>query len=292
MQRFEKCVYVKSGTDFFNMIEIEVRKMTPEQLNSINFSPNLIEHEEVLLGVNYHYKLGKENLVVSLRRHDVTKDITPNPAIVSHVSECDLKLKEKMSKILFRCLSECNIKFSFLRTTEAPLASLIPDIMRKETSADCALINSGSVRADKIYRAGNYFCYGDVYDIYPMQKQLCCIEVSGKNLLLALENGVCKHPTLEGRFCQVSNINFEFDNELTPGYRVNPNTVKIAGRPLDQEAIYKVATTHYLAAGKDGYTSFEGCKHLIEEENRKDVRDVIIEFFSRCIFYFSTSAFI
>ena len=39
--------------------------------------------------------------------------------------------------------------------------------------------------------------------------------------------------------------------------RILHDTVKVAGRPLEPETRYKVATTAYLALGKDGYDAFK-----------------------------------
>lgn len=159
---------------------------------------------------------------------------------------------------------------------------MICDLIRKETSADCALINSGSIRADMNYGENRLFTYGDVHDIYPFQKELCLIGVTGINLYLALENGVSKYPAMEGRFPHVSNIYFEFDPERPPHARVNKSSILIAGFPLDKIRIYKIATTNFLADGKDDYSSFKNCIQYIDDNSRKTVRDVIIDFF--CMF--------
>lgn len=122
------------------------------------------------------------------------------------------------------------------------------------------------------------FTYGDLYDIYPFDKELCLVEILGKDLLLGLENGVSQAPAFEGRFPQVSNIFFEYSLELPSGSRINPATVKVAGAPLDLTKIYKLAITNFLSEGKDGYEPFKGRHHLIDENSRKKMRDLLLEF--------------
>jgi 2',3'-cyclic-nucleotide 2'-phosphodiesterase (5'-nucleotidase family) len=171
--------------------------------------------------------------------------------------------------------------FSYVRTTEAPFISLICDLMVKETGADCALISSGSIRADKEYEAGKLYCIGDIFDIYPFDKQLCMIEITGEDLYRGLEMGVSKYPSLEGRYPQVSGISFEFNPARPQLERINLKTLTIAGKPIDMMKTYKLAVTNYLANGKDGYESFAGKKHLIDSESRKEIRPMLLQFFSR-----------
>lgn len=282
IQHFPKCLFIKSGTDFQNLSEIIVKKASPEEVGSIKVEQTLVRHEEVITGQEYIYPLGT-NLKVTVIKHDITRDTVPDPKIQKVVNDYDHKLQEKMKKTLFRCDPVANLKFSIIRSTQSDFIGLIGDIVRKETSADCSIINAGSIRADNNYEAGRYYSYGDVHDIYPFYKELCLIQVTGKDVYLALENGVSKYPALEGRFPQVSNIFFEFDPTKESGHRVNRETVLIAGKPLQDDKNYTIATTNFMADGKDGYESFKNCIQLIDENSRKTVRDVLLEFFGKLV---------
>jgi len=65
-----------------------------------------------------------------------------------------------------------------------------------------------------------------------------CIVV-GQQIIDALENGVSKYPTLEGRFPQVSGITFGFDPTQLPGQRIDPRHVKVQGSCIK---LHKVVT--------------------------------------------------
>lgn len=97
------------------------------------------------------------------------------------------------------------------------------------------------------------------------------IKVKGKAILSALENAVSQYPALEGRFPQVSNIEFEFDPSLPPNARVK--YVNLGGAPLDHEKSYVLVTRGYMARGKDGFDSLlvqsEGgeAEEIVSEEN-------------------------
>ena len=46
----------------------------------------------------------------------------------------------------------------------------------------------------------------DLVALLPMVDELCVIEMTGAQLLAALENGVSQYPRLEGRFPQVAGV--------------------------------------------------------------------------------------
>ena len=104
---------------------------------------------------------------------------------------------------------------------------------------------------------------------------------SGRQVIECLENGVSQWPKLEGRFPQVSGINFAFDPNKPPGKRINPKLVKIGDEYIDmgdedeedldnkgkkKERTYRLATKSYLAHGKDGYDVLANAKVLIDDE--------------------------
>lgn len=65
------------------------------------------------------------------------------------------------------------------------------------------------------------------------------------------------HPKMEGRFLQVSGLQFCFDPAAPPGKRVQRHTVVAAGQPLDASRKYTLVTKAYLAQGKDGFDVFK-----------------------------------
>lgn len=152
--------------------------------------------------------------------------------------------------------------------------------------ADCALINSGTLRADVVYPAGP-FTVEDMVKLLPFDNHLVSVSVTGAQLLEILENGVSQWPKKEGRFpqasaaCrsasthntprlrapqshrrrkalsshstvspQVSNIKFTFDGRLPSGARVIAESVSVAGAPLELGKEYVVACLDLAASGK------------------------------------------
>lgn len=109
------------------------------------------------------------------------------------------------------------------------------------------------------------------------------VRIKGKALLDALENSVSLYPALEGRFPQVSNIEFEFDPRAQPRSRVQ--WAKVAGAPLDLDKDYVVVTRGYMVRGKDGFDSLrtpsEGgnAEEIVSEENGILISTLLRQYF-------------
>ena len=101
-----------------------------------------------------------------------------------------------------------------------------------------------------------------------MVDSLVILELTGEQLITALENGVSQYPKHEGRFPQISGMSFTFDSSQTSGNRVIQNSACVAGNPLVLNSTYKLCTKgySYIAAGKDGYDVFRDYKVLVNEE--------------------------
>ena len=89
---------MKSGTDFQNVSEIVVERLPVEQIEQLAESPHLIYHEQVETGKPYSYRL-RDDLLITIIKHDVTTDIEPNAEVRKHIEEYDQKLQEKMKTV-------------------------------------------------------------------------------------------------------------------------------------------------------------------------------------------------
>lgn len=140
------------------------------------------------------------------------------------------------------------------------------DIMLASTHSDCAILNSGTLRSDRIHPKGD-FKLRDLVTIMPMMDPMIVLAATGFQIWKALENGVSQWPKLEGRFPQVSGIRFAFDPRKEPKNRIDPRHIKIGDEYLDLEMTYRLVTKGYLHQGKDGYTILKDCEVLVDEED-------------------------
>ena len=118
--------------------------------------------------------------------------------------------------------------------------------------------------------------------ILPMVDAVSVLEVKGSQLIQALENGVSQYPKKEGRFPQVSGIQFSFDESQPSGCRVVPDSVLVHGEQLQLNKSYKLAAKGYIAQGRDGYDVFKECKVLMSEEEGPILSVIVQNHFQAC----------
>lgn len=154
--------------------------------------------------------------------------------------------------------------------------------MRFFYDADCALMAAGTIRGDQIYPPG-VLLLKDILNCFPFEDPVVVLRVKGKAILEALENSVSLVPALEGRYPQVSNIQFKYNPALPSGSRVL--WVKVHDEPLDLNKAYRLASRGYMGRGKDGYDSLlvksEGgtAEEIVSEENGILISMVLRQYF-------------
>ena len=84
------------------------------------------------------------------------------------------------------------------------------------------------------------------------------LNLSGEEILQALEHSVAKVDEESGQFLQVSGLSFHFDPTRALGERVS--NVKVQGERLDRAKSYRVAVNAFLADGGDGFNVFRDAK--------------------------------
>lgn len=98
IQHFPQCLYVKSGTDFQNLSEIIVKRVSKEEQTAAIKGPEIVLHDAIVTGAEYNYPLG-DTLLLTVIKHDITRDVKPDHKIEMVVHEFDHKLQEKMRKV-------------------------------------------------------------------------------------------------------------------------------------------------------------------------------------------------
>lgn len=174
-----------------------------------------------------------------------------------------------------------------IRRVETNLGDLVADAYRTKTGADCAYTNGGGIR--KNIEAGD-IKLSDVKDVQPFGNIVCLLEVTGQQILDAMEWGCHVNPKESGGFPQISGMTFELDTAIPDPCKANDNglcigiegarrvsNLKINGEPVDPAKKYKLATLSYTALNNgDGYTAFNGCTVL--EEGVAEDYTVIVDY--------------
>ena len=134
--------------------------------------------------------------------------------------------------------------------------------MRAATGADVALTNGGGIRASKVYAPGTMLTRRDILSELPFGNKTVVLELTGRDIVAALENGLSKIEEGAGRFPHVAGLNVRYDAGRPGGERVL--AVTRDGAPLDLDATFTLATNDYMANGGDGYDVFEDKMRLVD----------------------------
>ncbi|XP_037078081.1 snake venom 5'-nucleotidase-like isoform X2 [Pollicipes pollicipes] len=165
-----------------------------------------------------------------------------------------------------------------VRTEETNLGNFCSDVILAAMNADCVILNSGTLRSDRVHPAGD-FTMRDLVTIAPFMDGLVLLQVNGATLHQALENAVSMYPRLVGRFPQVAGLSFVFDPDKEPGQRVDARYVKVGDVFVQPGHLYKLATKEYMHHGKDGFTCLAEAVVLQDAENSPVLRTAILNHF-------------
>ena len=162
-----------------------------------------------------------------------------------------------------------------IRTSETNLGDLVTDAFRVQTGADVAIACGSGIRASL---SKGDITLNNLVSVYPFGNLLSVREVTGQQLLDALEWGAQEVPHEFATFLQVSGLSFEIhtyiesscltdDDDGFAGvageYRVK--NVMVAGEPLALDRTYTVAAVDYLLLNHgNGFTMFDGGKVILQ----------------------------
>jgi 5'-nucleotidase/UDP-sugar diphosphatase len=191
-----------------------------------------------------------------------TAGVTPEASIKAIVDGYTTKLDAELGQPVGTTETELDSQRSTVRTQESNFGNLIADAIREGVGADAGLANGGGIRGDRTYDAGTVLTRKDVLTELPFGNTVVLLELSGADLLAALENGVSKVEDGAGRFPQLSNMTLVYDPAAPAGSRIVE--AKVGGATLDPSKTYTLATNSYAAGGGDGYAALKGGKVLID----------------------------
>ena len=171
-----------------------------------------------------------------------------------------------------------------VRRAETNLGDLCADAIREASGADVAVMNGGGIRTS--IAAGDV-TYGDIVSVFPFGNGLCVLEVTGQQILDALEWGARAVPGESGGFLQVSGMSYEIDPSVPDGCVAGNEgqcvaiegerrvrNVLVAGKPIDPAGTYTLAGFDYtLLDGGDGFTAFNGAPIL---QNRVKLDNLLL----------------
>jgi 2',3'-cyclic-nucleotide 2'-phosphodiesterase (5'-nucleotidase family) len=158
-------------------------------------------------------------------------------------------------------LQECNLG-NFIADGLVDYAALYKGEDFWKADVAIGLMNGGGVRTsiDHKQRNGN-ISYTDAAMVLPFGNNIVIIEVTGKDLMAALEHSVFRYDPKEsyGEFLQFSGVKVVYNVGKPPGSRVVDaqalcaKCLKPTFKKINETEKYKIVTNSYLAGGGDNY---------------------------------------
>ena len=223
-------------------------------------------------------------------------------AVADATVTLDEKLKEVVAKTsVDLIINDPEAKTSdgkpvrLIRQAETNLGDLCADAYRDQAgSADIAFVNGGGIRAS--IGAGD-ITLNDILSVHPFGNMLTVIEVTGQQVLDALEWSVHSLPGEFGGFLQVSGLTYEYDATIDTPVVENEKkmfdhvddtkerrvrSIKVGGEDLDSAKTYTLASYDYhLLNNGDGYTMYQGATVL--QESVKLDNQVLIDYITQTL---------
>lgn len=184
--------------------------------------------------------------------------VTPDATIAARVAELAGPIETAMAEIVGETTGFIEGDRAVCRVTECAMGNLVADAMLdrvRDQGIQIAIANGGGLRAS--IDAGEV-TMGEVFTVLPFQNTLATFQLTGADVLAALENGVSEVAEGAGRFPQVAGLRFVWNPAAEAGARIVSAEVDMGGTwaPLDPVAIYGVVSNNFMRGGGDGYRVF------------------------------------
>ncbi len=205
-----------------------------------------------------------------------TARVTPDAELAAAARFYLDQLSEELDVEIGTTATELDSRRATIRGKEAAIGNLIADALRAATGADVAVTNGGGIRANKVYPPGTTLTRRDILSELPFGNKTVVLQLTGRDVVAALENGLSQIEEGAGRFPHVSGLSVRYDPARPGGERVLEVTRD--GTAFDPDATLTLATNDYMGNGGDGYDVFEDKVRLVDAYAGTLMATQVIEF--------------
>lgn len=127
-----------------------------------------------------------------------------------------------------------------------PMGQFVSKAMTEITGTQIAIVNGGGVRRG--FEAGT-ITMGLMYELLPFDNTLVTLKLTGAELKKVIEHGIMPATFRPGQFY---GLDVTYNPEAAAGSRITKITL-LDGTPIEDAAVYTVATIDFLVTGGDKY---------------------------------------
>ncbi|MGW4722527.1 bifunctional metallophosphatase/5'-nucleotidase [Streptomyces sp. NPDC004291] len=158
---------------------------------------------------------------------------------------------------------------------EKPLGDLIADAQLEgmapadKGGAQLALMNPGGIRAPLTHKASGaegdgVVTYGEAYTVQPFTNMMTAVDLTGAQLVTALQQQVSGANLASPKILQVSKgFTYTLDTTKAGADRIVVSSVRLNGEPIDPAKTYRVAMNEFLSGGGDGFAVLKDHKNKL-----------------------------
>ena len=200
--------------------------------------------------------------------------VMPDPEVLEIAIEYEDKLDRALNRVIGSFEHPIDARNKVLRCGEASIGSFVADSMRARAGTDAALINSGGIRGNTVYPAGE-FSERRLTDLLPFGDRIFVLTLTGKELRGVLEvsasaltakkgdNYDPQERLHNGSFLQVSGIRVVYDLSAPPTLMKDDRVLTLGSRlksllvlkegdwvEAEDDKTYTVAVTGWMVKGE------------------------------------------
>ncbi|MEM9999369.1 MAG: 5'-nucleotidase C-terminal domain-containing protein [Pseudomonadota bacterium] len=191
--------------------------------------------------------------------HLLDASVSADEGFAARVAELGGPIEELKARPVGEASAAIDGDRSSCRAGECAMGNLVSDAMLervRDQGIQIAIQNGGGLRASI---DEGQITMGEVLTVLPFQNTLATFQLSGADVVAALENGVSRIDEGAGRFPQVAGLTYMFDAEAEAGSRISGVMVVDAdgnATAIDPAATYGVVSNNFMRKGGDGYAMF------------------------------------
>jgi len=144
------------------------------------------------------------------------KSVKPDAAVLARVKELGAPIEALKNKEVSEAAKPIDGSRDSCRARECEMGNLVSDAILdrvKGQGVEIVVQNGGGLRASIDQ---GVITMGDVLTVLPFQNTLATFQISGKDLVASLEDGVSEIESGAGRFPQVAGLKYSFDSSVKP----------------------------------------------------------------------------
>lgn len=180
----------------------------------------------------------------------------PDTYITNKLNQIDIEINQLLNKPLFINSKKLSGDRLLVRRQESELGNLVANICKYYTNADISICNGGDIRASLLAKT---ITYKDILSIFPFQNVVNVYEITGQIIKEMFEHSLEFIPASFGGFLSVSsNVKIIYNSNNLPKKRIK--RIYINNELLDNNKIYTISMTNFIAAGGDDYSMLKNIK--------------------------------